>query len=422
MATFDTLNSLAASLRPSVTPPGWKTRYQQASFRGVPFAVVRHETELGQQTVVHEYPQRDAPWTEDMGKRARRYQVRALVIGPDYDQARDRLVAAFEAPGPGVLIHPAYGRVIAKLDGSVRISENPTREGGLAEISVTFVESGENITPGAETDTASLVESAAEAAKQSALEDFLGTFNIEGLPDFSLDGAIETVNDVITIISTPARILSTGISLAGGFTQLTNRLINSVKSLISLPSSLAGSLTGLVGGLAGLFPRNTASGSRAMLDVANSVSTAPLPYIDPVTPQRKQELDNRTAITDLVERTAVAEAAEAQTETDYETTEEAEKIRDELVEAIDKITDAPETPEAVYRAFVVLRAAVVRDMTERAIDLPRLRTVTLPETLPAVVVAHRLLGDATRADEIVSRNRLPHPGFVPGGQPLEIAP
>lgn len=67
MATFDTLNSLADSLRPSVTPPGWKTRYQQASFRGVPFAVVRHETQLGQQTVVHEYPQRDTPWTEDMG-------------------------------------------------------------------------------------------------------------------------------------------------------------------------------------------------------------------------------------------------------------------------------------------------------------------------------------------------------------------
>lgn len=422
MATFDTLNSLADSLRPSITPPGWKTRYQQASFRGVPFAVIRHETQLGQQTVIHEYPQRDTPWTEDMGRRARRYQVRAIVIGPDYDQARDRLVAAFEAPGAGVLIHPAYGRVIAKLDSPVTLSENPAREGGKAEISATFVEAGENITPGTETDTASLVESAAEAARAAALDDFLGTFDIEGLPDFSIVGATDTVNSIITIIQTPARILSTGIAIAGGFTQLAKRLIGSAQRLVSLPSALGGALAGLVGELGGLFPGNSTSGTSALLNAASTVSGAQLPWIDPVTPQRQQELDNRTAIIDLVERTAVAEAAQAQTQTDYKNTDEAEAIRDGLVEAIDKITDAPETPEAIYRAFVALRSAVVRDITERALDLPHLRTVTLPETLPAVVVAHRLLGDATRADEIVSRNRLPHPGFVPGGQPLEIAP
>ena len=422
MAMFDTLNSLADSLRPSLIPPGWKTRYQQASFRGVPFAVVRHETRLGQQTVVHEYPQRDTPWTEDMGRSARRYQVRAIVIGPDYDQARNRLVAAFEAPGPGILIHPAYGRVIAKLDGAVTLSENPAREGGKVEITATFVDAGENITPGLETDTASLVEAAAEAAKAASLEDFLGTFDITGLPDFSVEGALDTVNSIITLINAPARILADGVAMAGGFTHLARRLAESAKRLISLPSGLGGALAGLVGELAGLFPRDTTAGTSACLNVASAVSTAQLPWIDPVTPQRRQELDNRTAMTTLVERTAVAEAAGAQTETGYQNTDEAESIRDALVEGIDKITDAPDTPEAVYRAFVALRSAVVQNITARAIDLPRIRSVTLPETLPAVVVAHRLLGDAARAGEIVSRNRLPHPGFVPGGIPLEIAP
>jgi len=40
--------------------------------------------------------------------------------------------------------------------------------------------------------------------------------------------------------------------------------------------------------------------------------------------------------------------------------------------------------------------------------------------MPAIVLAYRLYGDAERADEIVARNRVRHPGFVPGGQPLEV--
>lgn len=41
-------------------------------------------------------------------------------------------------------------------------------------------------------------------------------------------------------------------------------------------------------------------------------------------------------------------------------------------------------------------------------------------TMPALLIAHRVYGDARRADDIVSRNRIAHPGFVSGGQVLEV--
>ena len=41
-------------------------------------------------------------------------------------------------------------------------------------------------------------------------------------------------------------------------------------------------------------------------------------------------------------------------------------------------------------------------------------------TLPALVVAHRLYGDATRADEITVRNNARHPGALRGGIELEV--
>mgnify|MGYP000977712715 CR=1 FL=1 len=38
-----------------------------------------------------------------------------------------------------------------------------------------------------------------------------------------------------------------------------------------------------------------------------------------------------------------------------------------------------------------------------------------PASVPALVAAHRLYGDAGRDAEIVGRNRIRHPGRVPGG-------
>jgi prophage DNA circulation protein len=42
-----------------------------------------------------------------------------------------------------------------------------------------------------------------------------------------------------------------------------------------------------------------------------------------------------------------------------------------------------------------------------------LRTYAPAETMSALVLAHALYGDALRSGEIVARNRVQHPGFVP---------
>ncbi len=46
----------------------WKDRLQDASFRGVPFKVEEESTGTGRRVETHEYPNRDKPYTEDLGK------------------------------------------------------------------------------------------------------------------------------------------------------------------------------------------------------------------------------------------------------------------------------------------------------------------------------------------------------------------
>lgn len=46
-----------------------------ASWRGVPFAVTDHVTTVTRRQAVHEYPDREDVWTEDMGRGADRKSV-----------------------------------------------------------------------------------------------------------------------------------------------------------------------------------------------------------------------------------------------------------------------------------------------------------------------------------------------------------
>ena len=66
-----------------------------ASFRGVPFDAFEEHSEAGGRRLVrHEFPLRDTPYAEDMGRKAGQWQVEAFVLRnrwADYEAARDRL-------------------------------------------------------------------------------------------------------------------------------------------------------------------------------------------------------------------------------------------------------------------------------------------------------------------------------------------
>lgn len=118
----------------------WKARWQDASFRGVPFLTDGLSTEVGRRNIVHEYPYQDATTTEDMGLKARKYTVNAYVIGDDHDLKRAALLKALETPGAGDLIHPEYGLQTVVLEpGSTISSDQQTR---ITKFSLVFAQAG----------------------------------------------------------------------------------------------------------------------------------------------------------------------------------------------------------------------------------------------------------------------------------------
>jgi len=430
----------------------WRDDYRPGAFRGVPFHLKSSSSTGGRRTVLNEFPLRDEPMTEDMGRRARKFQLSMTVIGPDYMAQRDRLIEALETAGPGTLMHPFRGELLVAVIDDYSCEES-TEQGGLARISVTFVEAGALPRPDSQLAQGSVGNAAADALQADALAEFEEEFSVVGWASFvateaetMLGEATELVADAVgyaeglagsaigALQDVTGEIMSAGGLLEGSgtFGSLYGRLTGSIQQLILSPGNLGLQVLGLVRSISSGTgnPLQALMAQMRLFGLSDKVkrvssSSAYQP------PARAQLATNQAAVYRLIERAAVSEAVRlavskpgAATASQpapgvpFDNRDQAVEIRDQVLEELDRQQLAA-SPQR-YRQLAVLSAALVSEMNLRAANLVPITRVTPATTMPALLLAHRLYGDARQAEQIVTRNRLVHPGFVQGGVELEV--
>ena len=116
------------------------------------FRLDSYETATGRRAEVHEYPLRNVPNAEDLGRKARRFNFAAYVLGHLWELQRDMLLNACEADGPGTLVHPFHGEHTVVCE-TCTVSES--RQGGqrMATFQLSFVEAGTFETPSYQPDS-----------------------------------------------------------------------------------------------------------------------------------------------------------------------------------------------------------------------------------------------------------------------------
>lgn len=150
---------------------------QPASFRSIVFHVDAGNRASGRRTALHEYPKRNDPYAEDMGRQARRFSFTAyLIYRPvariyDYVTNRKALYEALEQDDAGMLIHPVFapGGMMVMCE---HFSMSETRErGGYTSYDIQFVEAGNSVSTGSgiSLNTRSDVQSRAADVLSSAL-------------------------------------------------------------------------------------------------------------------------------------------------------------------------------------------------------------------------------------------------------------
>jgi prophage DNA circulation protein len=153
--------------------PGIGLADASGAFRGARFRLDSYSTETGRRADVREYPLRNIPQAEDLGRKARRFAFTAYVLGDFWEAERDALLNACEADGPGTLVHPFHGEHLVVCE-SCTVSES--RSGGIryAAFELAFVEAGSFETPSFERDPGYELLAQAEAGYGVAGRAFTG--------------------------------------------------------------------------------------------------------------------------------------------------------------------------------------------------------------------------------------------------------
>nr|WP_311528708.1 DNA circularization N-terminal domain-containing protein [uncultured Ralstonia sp.] len=405
-----------------------------ASFRGVPFQINGADCGVGRRVQVHEYPQRDMPWVEDLGRATREIALEAFLIGADYIDQVNRLLSALETAGPGKLVHPWLGTMQVCLSAPARVRFDSGL--GLATVTLSFVESGELSFPNPTSSTQATSRLAADGLATAAIQDFAGSFTVVGYQSFVAAAAQGRLATMLGVVGAGqiAQILGTATSVAN--------LVTQAASFLSNPAMLGQTLLDAFGlsGAAGAV----AAWSNVVKLLTGTASSDAMSARTPVaaaTPSRRQIDANADALYGLGRQLLLAQAVgisslvgteqdsvqagisqpqgSALIATQQVTQETMLAVRDGLLSALD--AEMRRCGDAAYEALQQASAAVYMDLTARAQSAASLTTWIPPETMPMLAIAYELYADAARDAEIQFRNGIRHPGFVPPGALSVIA-
>jgi len=431
----------------------WKDRLQNASFRGVPFKVEDEDSTGGRRVETHEYPNRDKPYTEDLGKVTFRSSITAYVIGDDCYEQRDALKEALNKSGPGTLIHPSFGELSVCVDGEIRISTIKT-EGRMVRFDLRFVEEGELSYPTSGSATAQVLESSCSAL-DGCISDAFDDFGMDGLADFIQGDVIGQAGEMVGYVSNAMNMVDEGVSagarlLQGDISVLLpppssgkgfieslqkmwrtgNRLYGNASDLITMAKTLSGISLGKDLAPRGVWKTDSQS-TRSKTEQRNYVASAirttalseavytvtSLPAPSAITSASSS--GQSPAIVANVSHPALNNAPTNTVTPDAPSWDELTVVRDTLNQAIVKEMERT-TDDRVFTALRRLKADLNADLTQRLRQTDRTVTVLPIGIEPAVVLAARVYDDASRASEIIQRNGIAHPGFVPL-QPLKLS-
>ncbi len=379
----------------------WHSEARPATFRGVPFHVNSPERGGGRRVVTHEYPQRDLPFGEDMGRKARTFSVDGYVLGAEYIKAKNALLDALEAPGVGTLFLP-FDVQRTVMVGSFRVRESADK-GGIAEFSIDFLETpAQAAQPASIPDAPARVEAAADVAMESIGAEFLAAYSPGTLLDSvgdALRAATLTVSNVLLTVQMEEQALAL-------ITKRINDLEENVSALVEDPDEMLSGLTDII---------------EALESVAGLVTLYAFePGVRPpgTTPNRIEEQTNFDATQLLIQRLAAIQAARLASVADFDSYEAAVEARNQIADLLDEQAEA--ATDDTYPALLQLRADLVKVVPGDAGELPHLVTYTAPNTVPSLVLAHRLYGNVDLESDLLARNAIRNPGFVVGGRELEI--
>lgn len=430
---------------------------QQASFRGVPFGVEVHDGRFGRRLAPHEYPKRDKPWLEDLGRGMRRISIVGFLItdsgiygGGDVFSQLEALIAACEAEGSGTLVHPLLGELTVSIPEDGLNVTGRWDEGRRLGFTLNCFESGEREFPGSSANTGEATNDAADELDSAASGDFFSTVfdalqNGASVVQMALFTATSWISNIALYAADATSLFNMIVELPGNFGRyFSGRLLGFAGQLAQVVGATVDSLIS-----EGVTERaNITACNKTLLSAANGTNPTPMAVAGqacaaallaatanpadavriltalfnfyparPTAPSisGQSEATVQTAMGSMLRRAGLSALARATATYQPASADDAANLRGAMADLFDLEIDTAGNfgDDNSYAALRALRAAVILDLDTRGGGLPSLQTVTNNAPMPSLVIAQRLYQDANRSDELVIEANPAHPAFMP---------
>lgn len=391
----------------------WLKTLWPASYKGVPFQVESDAEKGGRRKAVHQFPGRDDPFIEDLGEDKREFSVTAYVASDAADADATAIMQICAEPAAGTLVLPSHGPVQVQC-----LTFKRDRKGdkhGYIAVELEFVRDGLNQPPPSERSLANLVFVGADALEPEIADFCISEVLALLQPDYVVLAGVEALRDVAALLEDirTSAPLDTAVSAA-------QRSV--IQALHDDAPVLVHRLTGVDPSL-GL---RIVSLTRALGDgiAAPAARAAFLPLlkvlpdvtIDPagsVSAQRATA--NSNAVRAAARLAVLTVAAESVARDDTISDRPAGiTLRADLTELFDAEISALDMRHGdLIAAAQDLRNAAVDYLSQKITTLAPVISANSNLPLPSLVWAWRLYADPARADEMVARNNVAHPSFMP---------
>jgi prophage DNA circulation protein len=390
---------------------------RQASFRGVPFGVLDASDSRGRNIVIHEFPLRDKIFVEDLGRAKRTINLTAFILNPDYESKRDALIEALEEPGPGTLVHPWLGSFSVNLINAAELSHSAT-DIGICSFKLQFAEVDPPEAPGPGLFWPDLTALWSVAARLVIGASLTAAFLLKPVKEEALS---------------LAHSWAQGLSKVMGAVYLTAVTFPFVSDVVASFFDQAIKHNGLVDLVKDFWPvRNYRQGIGPEIAYAEAEGLlklslqTPLPVIPPFMGTVRRQMAQNSASIQVYQREISGIAGlEAMAWAKPASTNEAQSLRDLAMDVTDYLLNNASSAD-VFREVQRVGVAAQKALAEAAKQAPEI--VIIEELRPgqALTIAWRkVLSEAKSGrpsdvvQDLIRRNRIRHPGFVPAGA-LEV--
>lgn len=392
-------------------PGCYVPQFLPAAFKGVPFEAVDASSEHGRRGAEAEFPFSEISGYADLGRRIRRYKLKARFVENSHVADSGRLIRACESPGPGTLVHPTRGVVRAACK-SIRVHDELIDGVGQTIADLEFVEANDWIS--GLSVAASLIGVSVTPAVAAAGGMFAAAYSIASIPFYAQAAAISVVQSAVGTIG---RALSgaAGISTDRTYWQVSRDLDAIAVSPIQSGRTETAWL-GLSGGMAAIdrYATDPEAKWQAVRTVANWAAGQSMPAQSTAV----QSADAVVASTRILSAAYLARTA---MEIEHATLQDALRQYDAVATVLDQELAAARLAcrDGLFMQLSDFAADARSKLLNRAYNLPAMVQFDFGGAVSSRVAAHEIFGDAREFASIERNNATAWP-FVLG--PLVTAP